>query len=215
MKPLGSVAAVVAAIREDASAEAEALDRQAQAEIDRIRMSEASDIVTIPDRERKLVAARQHARVRLAHEDWEDTREAVADRERWLARAVEIGEQQLAGPDDPLVRRERLTALAHEALARLPGGTCEIVVSGADLTLLNPEWCRAVATGAGRDEIRAVEGPVDGGCVVRTLDGRASFDNTFAARGRRFQATWRAALAELYEQALQMATSPVDRPPGA
>ena len=71
MKPLGSVAAVVAAIREDASAEAEALDCQAQAEIDRIRTSEASDVVTIPDRERKLAAARQHARVRLAHEDWE------------------------------------------------------------------------------------------------------------------------------------------------
>jgi vacuolar-type H+-ATPase subunit E/Vma4 len=214
MKPLGSVAAVVAAIREDASAEAEALDRQAQTEIDRIRTSEASDVVTIPDRERKLAAARQHARVRLAHEDWEDTREAVADRDRWLARAAEIGEQQLAGPEDPLVRRERLTALAHEALARLPGHACEIVVSGATLPLLDFDWCRAVATATGREEVRVVEGPVDGGCVVRTLDGRASFDNTFAARGRRFQATWRAALAELHEQALRMASSPADRLPG-
>ena len=91
MKPLGSVAAVIAAIREDASAEAEALEGRARAEIERIRTQEAGDVVTVPDLERRLTAARQASQARLSQEDWEDRREAVEDREHWIARAVERG----------------------------------------------------------------------------------------------------------------------------
>jgi vacuolar-type H+-ATPase subunit E/Vma4 len=214
MKPLGSVAAVIAAIREDASAEAEALDGRALAELERIRALEASDVVTIPDRESRLAAARQQAQARLAQEDWEDTREAVADREQWLARALELGQKQLANPEDAQTRRERLAAFAREGLSRLPGRVCEVVVPKADVALLGPEWRNAVADAGARDEVEVIAGPVDGGCVVRTPDRRASFDNSYAGRARRFQAAWRSALAELYEQGISAASASADPTPG-
>jgi vacuolar-type H+-ATPase subunit E/Vma4 len=214
MKPLGSVAAVIAAIREDASAEAEALDRQAQTEVERLRALEVGDVVTIPDRERRLTAARQESQTRLAQEDWEDTREAVADRERWMARAVELGRHQLADPGDVQGRRDRLAVLAREALSRLPGRVCEIAVPEADVALLGPEWRRAVADAADRDDVRVTAGSHEGGCIARTPDGRASFDNSYAARAQRFQAAWRSALAEVYEQALPGASTSADRVQG-
>jgi vacuolar-type H+-ATPase subunit E/Vma4 len=209
MKPLGSIAAVIAAVREDAAAEAEALSARASAEIARIRGLDAADVVVLPDREIRLAAARQRTQARLSHEDWEDTREAVADREEWLVRAIALGSERLAAPEDPQTRRERLAALAREGLARLPGKTCEIVVDETDATLLGPEWCLEVAAAAGREGLRVVAGPVGGGCILRTADGRASFDNTYEARARRLQAVWRAALARLYEDAVSMA-SPLD-----
>jgi vacuolar-type H+-ATPase subunit E/Vma4 len=57
--------------------------------------------------------------------------------------------------------------------------------------------------------VRVVTGPVPGGCIVRTSSGRASFDNTIAARAQRFQTAWRSALAEIYEQVVP--TPPTDR----
>ncbi len=214
MKPLGSVAAVIAAVREDASAEAESIDRRAQTEVERIRSLAASDVVTIPDLERRLTAARQASEARLAQEDWEDRREAVADRERWIARAVELGRHLLTDPGDAQARRERLAALALEALSRLPGGVCEVVVPEAELAWLGPDWCRAVADAAGRDEVRVTAGSQEGGCIARTPDGRASFDNSYAARAQYFQAAWRSALAEIHEQALSGAPPPADRARG-
>jgi vacuolar-type H+-ATPase subunit E/Vma4 len=214
MKPLGSVAAVIAAIREDASAEAEMLDRQAQTEVERLRALEADDVVTIPDRERRLTAARQESQARLAQEDWEDTRQAVADRERWISRAVELGRHQLADPGDVQARRDRLAVLAHEAISRLPGRVCELVVPEADVALLGPQWRRAVADEAGRDDVRVTGGALEGGCIARTPDGRATFDNSYAARAGRFEAAWRSALAEVFEQALRGAPSPADHAPG-
>jgi vacuolar-type H+-ATPase subunit E/Vma4 len=204
MKPLGSVAAVIAAIREDAVAEAETIEGGAQAAIERIRSSDATDVVTFPERERRLAAARQQAQARLAQEDWEDTRAAVAEREAWLARAVALGRQQLAEFADVQTRCGRLAILAREGLARLPGSPCEIVVSEADVPLLGPEWRRAVAEATGRDDVRVMAGPLEGGCLLRTSDGRASFDNSYAGRDRRLQARWRSALAALYERAVSV-----------
>jgi vacuolar-type H+-ATPase subunit E/Vma4 len=208
MKPLGSVAAVIAAIREDAAAEAEAVAARATEDVARIRALQASDAVTIADRESRLAAARRDAQTRLAQEDWEDRRDAVALREEWLERALDLGRRLLAKPDDDAARRARLTALAAEGLARLPGRSCEVVVCEADAALLGPDWCRGLAAAAGRDEVRVASGPIDGGCILRTPDGRASFDNTYGTRARRFQPAWRAALAELYEQALSAASPP-------
>ena len=214
MKPLGSVAAVIAAIREDASAEAESIDRRAQTEVERIRALEASDVVAIPDLERRLTAARQASEARLAQEDWEDRRAAVADRERWIARAVELGRHQLTDPGDAQARRERLAVLAKEAIARLPGSVCEVVVPQADVAWLGPEWCRVVADAARRDDVRVTAGSHEGGCIARTADGRASFDNSYAARAEHFQSAWRSALAEVYEQALSGEALPAGRERG-
>lgn len=207
MKPLGSVAAVIAAVREDAGAEAEAIGARAAEEVARIRALQASDVVTIADRETRLAAARREAHTRLAQEDWEDRRDAVALREEWLERALDLGRRLLAKPEDATARRARLTSLVEEGLARLPGATCEVVVSEADALLLGPDWRRDIAAAAGRRDVLVTSGPVDGGCILRTPDGRASFDNTYATRARRFQPAWRAALAGLYEQALSAAAS--------
>ena len=205
MKPLGSVAAVVAAIREDAAAETEGLERNADTEIERIRSLAARDVVTLSEREQRIGAARQQAQARLAQEDWEDTRQIVADREAWLARAVELGQRQLADPGDVQRRRDRITRLAEEGLARLPRSACEIVVRADDLALLGSEWERALASATAREGVRVVVGQLDGGCIVRTVDGRASFDNSYAGRARRFQTTWRSALADVFERAISAA----------
>ena len=212
MKSLGSIAAVVAAIREDGAAEAEAVDRRAHADIDQIRALEARDVVTIPDRESRLAAARQLAQARITHEDWEDTRQAVAAREEWLARAVQLGEALLARPADDRTCRERLATLADEGLTRLAGRPCEVVVPARLVEILDPAWQRGVAEAAGLVDLKVVDGPCDGGCIVRTLDGRASFDNSYAARARRFQAAWRSALADVYEQAISTTVSSASRP---
>jgi vacuolar-type H+-ATPase subunit E/Vma4 len=214
MKALGSIAAVIAAVREDASAEAEALEHQAQEDVERIRGEGKREVVTIPDHDARLAAARHDAQSRLGQEDWEDTREAVADREQWIARAVELGEQRLAEPVEPQVRRDLLAGYAREAIVRLPGRVFEVVVSASDVALLGPEWCAAVAADAGRDDVRVVSGQVDGGCIVRTPDGRASFDNTYSGRARRFQASWRSALADIYERATAATIPSTGNPTG-
>jgi vacuolar-type H+-ATPase subunit E/Vma4 len=207
MKPLGSVAAVVAAIREDAAAEAEAIEARALTDVERIRALQASDVVTISDRESRLTAARRQAQMRLAQEDWEDTRDAVALREEWINRALEVGRKALTNDEDIEARRDRLAALAVEGLARLPGPVCEMVVSDADVGVLGPDWRRDVARATGRDDVRVTAGPVNGGCILRTPDGRMSFDNSYAARANRFQSTWRSALARVYDHAISAATS--------
>ena len=207
MKPLGSVAAVIGAIREDVAAEAEAIEGRAAAEIERIRALQASDVVAIPDRERRFEAARRDAQTRLAQEDWEDARDAVALREEWITRALALGHQLLTTPEEAQRRRDRLASFVEEGLARLPDGVCEVVVSAADASLLGPEWQHDVARAVGRDEVRVTTGPLEGGCIVRTLDGRTSFDNSYSARAARFQSSWRSALARLYEQAISTATS--------
>ncbi len=214
MKAMGSIAAVIAAVREDASAEAEALERQAQEDVERIRGEAIREVVTIPDHDIRLAAARQHAQSRLGQEDWEDTREAVADREQWIARAVELGEQRLADPVEPQIRRDLLARFAREAIVRLPGRVFEVVVSASDAALLGPEWCTAVAADAERDDVRVAPGQVDGGCIVRTPEGRASFDNSYSGRARRFQAGWRSALADIYERAVAATIPLTGTPPG-
>lgn len=207
MKPLGSVAAVIGAIREDAAVEAEAIEGRGAAEIERIRTLQAGDVVIIPDRERRLQAARREAQTRLTQEDWEDTRDAVALREEWINRAVALGNQLLATPEDGQRRRDRLAAFVQEGLARLPEEACEVVVSAADAALLGPEWRRDVARATRRGELHVTAGALDGGCIVRTLDGRTSFDNSYSARAARFQSAWRSALARLYEEAISTTTS--------
>jgi vacuolar-type H+-ATPase subunit E/Vma4 len=206
MKPLGSVAAVIAAIREDAAADVEELEKNAQAEIDRIRSLSTHDVVTLPDRERRMSAARRQAQARLAQEDWEDTRQIMSDREAWLTRAVTLGQQHLAEDDDAQGRRDRIARLAREALSRLPTCACEIVVREEDLALLGPKWQRALASTTSREHLRVVAGQLDGGCIVRTADGRASFDNSYAGRARRLESEWRSALAELFERAITVST---------
>jgi vacuolar-type H+-ATPase subunit E/Vma4 len=137
-----------------------------------------------------------------ARDDWEDARSALSEREEWLGRALELGRAQLAAAAPPGERRNDLARLAREAIDRLPPGPTEIVVSAADEPLLGPEWRAALAAPADPGTIAIVTGPVEGGCLVRSIDGRAVFDNTWPARAERLQAVWRSALADVYERAI-------------
>ncbi len=82
----------------------------------------------------------------------------------------------------------------------MPGDAVEIAVNEADAPLLTEAFRSELARRAGRREVRLAADRLEtaGGCVVRTEDGRASFDDTFEARARRFETAWRAAVAEIH-----------------
>jgi len=199
MRTFGSSAAVVSAIREDVAAELERLAQQTAREVDRLRHDDAARPLTLPERAARLATARRLMRERLSQEDWEDARAALEERERWLVQAVAEGERALGRPESAPARRQLVQRLALEGLSRLSGRSFEVVVSSADAAVVDPEWCRALAAEAAKGEVRLVVAAVGGGCLVRGIDGRARFDNTFPARARRFESIWRAALGHLYE----------------
>jgi vacuolar-type H+-ATPase subunit E/Vma4 len=208
MKPVGSVAALVAAVQDDAAAEADAAENEADQAVARILADHAGRLPSGSDDRRAIDAARDRARVRVAQEDWEDARDAIAEREAWIAKAVEIGKRRLGEPQTPEERRRLLSSLAREAIVRLPPGPLEIVVAEADAPALDRDWRAGLVAPADPDQVRIVIAPIGGGLVLRSGDGRATFDNTFAARANRLESAWRAALADLYERATSSLASP-------
>jgi vacuolar-type H+-ATPase subunit E/Vma4 len=207
MKVLGSVAAVVAAIREDAAVEVDAIARQADAEIARLRAEDAARPLAFAEGEMQIATTRSSARARVAHEDWLDSRAAIDEREAWLARVVALGQQRLALDGDER-RKQRLARFVREALVRLQSSAVDIVVSATDAALLDEAWQLELRTAHPLETLSITAGGSDGGCLVRTIDGRASYDNTFQARADRFRTAWRAALAELYERSVQSIAPP-------
>jgi vacuolar-type H+-ATPase subunit E/Vma4 len=200
MRSLGSAAAVIAAARDDADAEVERIEREAQAALARLAEEAAADPAALPDREVRITAARREARELTAQEDLRDAREALTAREAWLGRAVSEGQRRLAELRPPAERRADLARLAREGLDRLPEGPVEIAVAPADAALCDEGFAREIAAGRA---LRVVpdEGVARGGVVVRSADGKVSFDNGFEARARRFESIWRAALGAIYEGA--------------
>lgn len=144
--------------------------------------------------------AQDRARVRVSQEDWNDAREAVAEREQWIQRVVALGAARLQERLPVAEARAALAVLAREAISRLPTGAIELAVAEADAALLDSEWRASISPSGKADDIRLVVEPIDGGCIARSADGRASFDNSHKARIERLQAYWRAALSDLYER---------------
>lgn len=193
MKPLGSIAAVVAAIHDEAGIEVDGIERDAAAQLESLQASDAGADAA-PDRDARIAAARRQGRERLLREDWQDARAALEARERWIAAAVAEGARLLAMPQSPEATRALLRRLASEAFRLLPGRKFDLVVRPSDARLLD----EAFRGSFGDAEVRIVEGPIGGGCIVRTEDGGMSVDNTFAARGEKLKTVWRAALGRLY-----------------
>ncbi len=200
MKVLGSVASLVEAVRQDAEDEASRIRQEAETEAERLRRSGQGEPAGIPDRETRLESARREAAELLAREDWADRRAALEEREEWMARAAEEGLAALRRPEAAPERRELLARFVGEALEKLPGESFEVSVAEADAGLLDEEACRRLAAtcGKGAIAVRADASSASGACLVRAVEGKASFDNGLEARGRRFAAAWRAALAEIY-----------------
>jgi vacuolar-type H+-ATPase subunit E/Vma4 len=208
MKALGSPAAVVAAIREEADAEVERLLRESRAAIARLDEDLAREPVVIPERESRLSSARREARARLAQEDMLDAREALEARELWLGRVREEGWRLLDEPAPIADRRAHLAALVVECLPRLPGPAIEVVVGPADACVVDEAWARALASDRAVS-IVAREGVAPGGCLVQTADGKVTFDDTRETRAKRFDGAIRAALGAIYKDA-DAAEGPAD-----
>jgi vacuolar-type H+-ATPase subunit E/Vma4 len=192
----GSVESIVAAIREEARAESDRIDAETAATITRLRDEDRHTPVEIPDSDIRTEAARRQARERAAEESWADRQLALEWREQWMARAVALGLERVRGADEA-TRREDLLRLAREAAARIGGPAVEVVVAPDDFPLADSEWrARLSATLAGAVTVSA-DAAVNGGCLVRSGDGRLNYDNTFITRTRRFEGAWRSALSEL------------------
>lgn len=194
----GSIESVIAAIREEARAEADRLDAEASAAIARLREDERQTVVTVPDAESRVEAARRRARERGAEESWADRQVALEARERWLSRAVALGVDRLRAAD-AASRREDLFHLARDAGVRVGGPAVEILVAPEDLSIADAAWTNEVASAIGAAVTVAADATVTGGCIARTAAGRLTCDNTVAARTRRLDAVWRRALSDLFE----------------
>ena len=200
MRSLGSVTAVVEALREEAEGEVQRIAHETEERISQLRASAGGEPPDLPDRGPRLAAARREAAELSAQEAWADRRAMLEEREAWIGRIVAEGLGRLEAPEPDPERRSLLARLATEAAAFLPGEVCEIVVAPADAALLDDAWCKEVAKAAGKKIVRVVAdaGRRAGGCLARTEGGKVSFDNGFQARARRFEPAWRVGLAEIY-----------------
>lgn len=153
MQTLGSPASLIAAIREDAAAEAERIQESAANELASIRAAAASSDVTIADREERLAAARRENEERMATQEWEARRAVIEQREAWIGRVVAKARERWSGLDPA-----RVAALVEEARAHLPQGECHVdgcVVTVGNVSFdnslearsrrLEPEWRNALS----------------------------------------------------------------------
>ena len=196
MKAWGSAAALIAALRDDAAAEIERMEREAASALETLRGTQTIAAAP-PGADARLTVARRLAIDREADEDWQDVVSAMTDRDAWIADVVRRGCTTLAAAPDAAGWTE---SLAREALAALAGEQCVLTVP-ADL--VGPlEARRAAIEGRSGKRITIQKGTLTAGCIARTSDGRITFDNSLDARTRRTQTVWRAILAKAYDAAV-------------
>jgi len=183
MQTAGSVASIVAAIREDAAAEVERIDQTTAADLAAIHAEERDTAVTIADRDVRLAAARRENQERLAQQEWEGRRTAIEQREAWIARVID------AAREEGTSTKEQLTALIREALENIDAAECEVLVAPRDRELIDPAKFQ--------QKIRITTADIRGGCLIKA--GPVVFDNGFDARAKRFEPEWRKALGEMYQ----------------
>ena len=203
MRAWGSAPAVVAAVRDDAAAERERLERESQAAIDALTREAA---VAAPSSTaggsatERLDAVRRAAVEGDAAEDWEDTVTAASDRDAWIAAVAAEGRRRIAaGP----AAQAWLERVVREAAAELPGAACVVTVPAA--LLAGAQGWRAGVERDLQKQLTLQAGELTAGCVARTPDGRVTFDNTVEARERRARTEWRTAVARLYDEAIAAA----------
>jgi ParB-like chromosome segregation protein Spo0J len=197
MRTWGSAAAVIAAVRDDAAAEGERLERAADAALAALR-SAAVPAPDVPDAAPRVASARRAAAELLADEDWQDTVDAAADRDAWIAAVAQQGRRAFATAPDALAWT---AALAGEAVRQLPGSACVVTVPAGLSPAPDDAWRLALEASTGR-QITLERGPFPAGCIARTPDARVTFDNRLEAREERMRTEWRAALARIYETAV-------------
>lgn len=183
MQTLGSPASIIAAIREEADAEAERIEAATATELTSMRSDAADANVGIADRETRLAAARRMNEERIAKQEWDGRRAVIEQREKWMQRVVAAARTKWPG-GEPDTRRAQLNALIREAVSRLPRGRCDVTVSADDRDLVDSS------------DANVITGAIAGGGIVTI--GDVSFDNSFEARARRMEPEWRNALSGMY-----------------
>lgn len=200
MRAWGSAAAVIAALRDDAAAAVERLEREADAALTALRAA-AGTPPDAPDPAPRIAAARRTVADLEADQDWQDAVDAAADREAWIGSIVQQGRRGLAAAPDALAWT---AALAREAVRSLPGAVCVVTVPASLIPAPDESWRLALEKATGKP-ITLELGPLSAGCTARTPDGRVTFDNRIDAREARTLTEWRAALARIYEAAIAQA----------
>ena len=125
MKPLGSVAAVIGAIREDAAVKRRPSKAAPPPRSNAFGRCTRAMSSSFPIVSGGWTPPGATAQTRLAQEDWEDARDALALREEWINRALADGHQLLATPEDAATRRDRLGALSRKASSDCPMGSAK------------------------------------------------------------------------------------------
>jgi vacuolar-type H+-ATPase subunit E/Vma4 len=195
----GSIEAVIAAVREDVHEETARIEREAAAAIERLRQEDAAMPVVIPDADARLASARVRGRERLAAEDWEDRQRALQAREAWISSVVQAATRRLFA-EDAVQKRAHLVALAREALGRLTGADCTILLAADDAPLVTEAVRRELESATGKRVRVEPSDAVPGGCIAQTSDGRVRCDNTYAARIRRYEPAWRRIVTDRFER---------------
>jgi hypothetical protein len=199
MRAWGSAAAVAAAVRDDAAAERERLERETAAALEGLARSITAPSAAAPSAGGgdRLDTARRVAGEAEAAEDWEDTVSGASDRDAWITAVAADGRRAIATGPEARAWLERVT---REAVAELPGDACVVKVPAAQLADA-ASWCESVGADL-KKSIRLEAGDISAGCIARTPDGRVTFDNTVEARERRARTEWRTAIARLYDEAV-------------
>lgn len=203
MRTLGSVDALVAAVRDEAESVLETRRQACDGELDALETAPAGTDRRRDDDERRtrLAAAHRMVRERRAREEWLGAKELLEARERWVDGVVSTARRRFRTMP-PEGRRAALARLAEEACRRLPGDGAVVRLAPADADGLGADWASHVAARAGKShvEIQPDASVATGGCLATTATGAVTFDNTLEARSKRFEATWRAGLSALFDK---------------
>lgn len=155
MQTIGSVESVMAAIRDDAGADVERIEKTAAGDIANIRKM-AEDFTPPGDESGlKTAAARRNAEL-LAQAQWEGQRRFIEQRERWIAEVIAAAAPLLANAsadDLAALEREARAVAGDRTCEPAPGGGC--IVRGKNVVFDNsfkerarrfePQWRKALA----------------------------------------------------------------------
>jgi vacuolar-type H+-ATPase subunit E/Vma4 len=197
VKSWGSIAAVVAAILEDAAADSERLGREADAEMAAL----GAQPPPAPPPECAAARARAERQIAAAEEEaeWREYSDQLEERERWISCVVDRARARVGPGSSCSAERDRLAALACEAARHLPGSSCTVVVPETARPWLDADWLAHVSAQVGK-RLDIESGGHAGGCIVVSEDRRWSFDNSYDARARRSEPEWRAELCRVYDE---------------
>jgi hypothetical protein len=197
----------MAALRDEAAAEIERLERESALALDGLRATATASTAPL-DADARLAAARHLAADTEADEDWQDVVAAATDRDAWIAEIVRRGRVAIATAPDV---ESWTAALAREAVEALPGDACVLILPASIASRFGDAWREALERQT-RKRIVIEVGTIAAGCCARTSDGRVAFDNSLEARERRAQTAWRAELAKRYDAAVDRRASELAKP---